>query len=70
MAHKFKIKNKTYTLVQELDVGDPSIIKYRAIVKDNKGTEYTLIHSIVGYRLYDDKERRCVETYSIQEWDT
>ncbi len=70
MAHKYKIKGKTYTLVNEVDVGDPTIIKFRAIVKDNKGTEFTLIRSMTGYHLYDDKQRRCVETYSIQEWDT
>lgn len=67
--HKYKIKGKTYTHVKTLDLGDPDIIKFKAIVKDSKGVEYTLIHSVLGYYLYDSNEKRHAETLSIQEWD-
>lgn len=70
MAHKFKIKGKTYTLVKEQDIVDKDIIKRRAIIVDSKGTEFTYIHSVTGHHLYNDKEQRVVETLSVQEWDT
>ena len=70
MAHKFKIKGKTYTLIKELDIVDPDIIKRRAIIVDSKGVEYTYIYSATGHHLYNDKSQRVVETLSIQEWDT
>ena len=44
MAHKFKIKGKTYTLLEEMDVIDNSIIKRRAKVADSKGVVFTYIH--------------------------
>lgn len=69
MAHKFKIKGKTYTLLEEMDVIDKSIIKRRAKVVDSKGVVFTYIHSITGYHLYNDKDQRIVETFSIQEWE-
>lgn len=68
MTTKYKIKGKTYTLVEVQDVGDPQIIKFRGKVKDSKGVEYTLIHSVLGYHLYDSKDRRYAESLSIQEW--
>lgn len=69
MAHKIKFKGKTYTVVEEQGVVDPSIIKYRARVKDSKGIEYTYIHSGTGHHLYDSKNQRIAETTSVQEWD-
>lgn len=68
MAIKFKIKGKVYTLIEELDVGDPTIIKRRAIISDSKGVKYTYISSSTGHHLYDDKQRRVIETLSVQEW--
>ena len=70
MAHKIKFKGKTYTVVETQDVVDPSIIKYRAKVKDSKGEIFTFIHSGTGFHLYDIKDRRIAETTSVQEWDT
>lgn len=70
MAHKFKIKGRTYTLVQEIDVVDTDIIKRRALVVDSKGVQFTYLHSITGHHLYNDKSQRVVDTTSIQEWDT
>lgn len=69
MAHKIKFQGKTYTIVEVQDVVDPTIIKYRAIVKNSKGEEFTFIHSGTGYYLYNDKNRRIAETTSVQEWD-
>ena len=69
MAHKFKIKGKTYTLVEEVDVVDKDIVKRRAIVKDSKGVTFTYLHSVTGHHLYNDKDQRVAETSSIQEWD-
>lgn len=69
MAHKFKIKGKTYTLLEEVDVIDKSIIKRRAKVVDSKGVVFTYIHSVTGHHLYNDKDQRIVETSSVQEWE-
>lgn len=69
MAHKIKFKGKIYTVVEILDVGDSAIIKRREKVIDSKGKEFTFIQSIIGFFLYDDKEKRVAETTSIQEWD-
>lgn len=69
MTCKLKIKGKTYTIKKYLDNLDDSIIKKRAIVVDSKGNQYTYIHSITGHCLYDDKSRRIVESYSIQQWE-
>ena len=57
-------------IIEDEDVIDPTIIKYRAKVKDSKGVIYTFIQSSVGYRLYDEKGKRFAETTSVQEWDT
>lgn len=70
MAHKFKIKGKTYTLLEEMDVIDRSIVKRRAKVADSKGVVFTYMHSLTGHHLYNDKDQRVVDTSSIQEWDT
>lgn len=69
MAHKIKFKGKTYTVTEKQDVGDPSIIKYRAKVKDSKGVEYTYIYSSTGHHLYNSNDQRVAETTSVQEWD-
>lgn len=69
MAHKFKIKGRTYTLLEEMDVIDKSIIKRRAKVVDSKGVVFTYMHSVTGHHLYNDKDQRVVDTFSIQEWD-
>jgi hypothetical protein len=68
MATKFKIKGRVYTLIEELDIGDPDIIKRRAILVDSKGVKFTYISSVIGHYLYDDKEQRVVDTLSVQEW--
>ena len=70
MAHKFKIKGKTYTLLEEMDVIDKSIIKRRAKVVDSKGVVFTYMHSVTGNHLYNDKDQRIVETSSVQEWES
>ena len=70
MVHKFKIKGKTYTLLEEMDVVDKSIIKRRAKVADSKGVVFTYIHSVTGHHLYNDKDQRIVETSSVQEWES
>lgn len=70
MAHKFKIKGKTYTLLEEMDVIDRSIVKRRAKVADSKGVVFTYMYSLTGHHLYNDKDQRVVDTSSIQEWDT
>ena len=69
MSHKIKFQGKTYTVIEVQDVGDPSIIKYRAKVKNSKGEEFTFIHSGTGYHLYNGKNQRIAETTSVQEWD-
>lgn len=70
MAHKFKIKGRTYTLLEEMDVIDKSIIKRRAKVVDSKGVVFTYMHSVTGHHLYNDKDQRVVDTFSIQEWES
>jgi len=69
MAHKIKFQGKTYTVIEVQDVGDPTIIKYRAKVRSSKGEELTFIHSGTGYYLYNDRDQRVAETTSVQEWD-
>jgi hypothetical protein len=69
MAHKIKFQGKTYTVIEVEDVGDPSIIRYRAKVKNSKGEEFTYIYSCTGHHLYNSKNQRIAETTSVQEWD-
>ena len=70
MARKFKVKGKTYTLLEEMNVIDKSIIKRRAKVADSKGVVFTYMHSVTGHHLYNDKDQRIVETSSVQEWES
>jgi hypothetical protein len=69
MTHKIKFQNKTYTVIEVQDAGDPAIIKYRAKVKNSKGEEFTFVHSLTGFHLYNEKDQRIAETTSVQEWD-
>jgi len=69
MAQKLKFQGKTYTITEVQDVGDPSIIKYRAKVKSSKGEEFTYIHSGTGHHLYNNKDQRIAETTSVQMWE-
>lgn len=69
MSHKIKFKGKIYTVIEEQDVKDSTIIKFRARVKNSKGEEFTFIYSAIGYYLYDSKGNRIAETISVQEWN-
>lgn len=63
--NKFKIKGKTYTILEELPIGDDTIFKGRWKVINSKKEEFTLIQSIKQYSLYDHKNNKVVSTYSI-----
>lgn len=63
---KFRIKGKTYTLIEEL-VSPEDFVKYIAKVKNSKGEFFTLVHSFKTYTLYNDKQHKVLSTYSIKE---
>ena len=65
---KLRFKGKIYTVIKTEDVGDPSIIMMRAIVKNRKGEEFTFIHSIIGYFLYDKAGKRIEEAQGATIW--
>lgn len=66
MNKKIRFQGKIYKVIEPLQSNDVSIIKEAFKVVDSKGTHFTLIHSMTGYYLYDDKAHRVAETSSIK----
>lgn len=63
---KLRFKGKIYKVIEFTQPSDISIVKEQAKVINSKGIEFTFIHSITGYYLYDDKGNRVAETLSIK----
>ena len=63
---KFRIKGKIYTFIEDIPVND-DVIKYKKLVRNSKKELFILVHSTLGYFLYDQNEKRILKTNSIQE---
>ena len=63
---KLRFQGKVYKVIEFIQPSDISIIKEQARVVNSKGIEFTFIHSITGYYLYDSKGNRVAEALSIK----
>lgn len=67
---KLRFQGKIYKVIEFIQPSDASIIKEQAKVVNSKGVEFTFIHPISGYYLYDNKGNRVAETLSIKWSDS
>lgn len=55
---KLRFQGEIYKVIEFIQPSDISIIKGQAKVVNSKGVEFTFIHSISGYYLYDNNGNR------------
>jgi hypothetical protein len=61
---KYRIRNKTYTLVEELPNPDKDFVKSLKRIKDFKNNEY-MLYETYKFTLYNSEGKFILETNSI-----
>jgi len=63
---KYKIKNKTYNLIEVMENMDSQVIHFKHLVENSKKERYYLIKGYNGYALYTLDSKLFLRNYSIQ----